>query len=720
MIDKISLMKEALLGITCTELLPSHKWSSLTELSARIVTRLNKSAADSIALESIFNKMNGFGQTLYYEYRIADEKAVYPTDKAISPSFDIEKYKQEISQFVSSDDITDIGRILEVTETYTSFLPASYFGDYGNGISWYDHIRMVCSVSSCLYDYMKENSYSDITSLPFSELCSMKLFLLYSFDTSGIQKFIYTITNSGALKGLRARSFYLEMLMEILICEFLKRVGLSKANLIYSGGGHAYLLLPNTSAIKAHIDSFMKELKAWLMETFSASLFIADGYSECSADSLANTPEGSYSSIFRSISEKISAKKMNRYSAHEIIRLNTPLSEHTRECKICHRSDMLDKEDKCRICQSIESAASDILKNDFFAIWKNHPDKSEMLPLPFNLTLSGESVESLDWSCKQGIVPEIILSKNRTSRHYSDANTVNIGDYASSSSFEDLIKHSEGIKRLGVLRADVDNLGQAFVSGYPKDIMTLSRTSAFSRIMSKFFKLNINDLLRNGTFDLKQGHSPAPRNAAIVYSGGDDVFIVGSWDDIIGLSVDLYNSFRKYTQDTLSISAGIGMYHEKYPISSMAQSSGELEEYSKQLDGKNAVTLFDNSNRYKWDVFIEKVVGEKMQSIILYMNDNEGKGNAMLYQMLALVRGVSAGERLNIPRFAYLLGRLRPEKETSKETSKLQRYEKKVKSYKQFADSVYTWIRNDEDRDQLITALQLYIYLTRKEEDKNE
>ena len=59
-------------------------------------------------------------------------------------------------------------------------------------------------------------------------------------DISGIQDFIYTINNKGALKGLRARSFYLEIMMEHLIDELLEKVELSRANLIYSGGGHAY------------------------------------------------------------------------------------------------------------------------------------------------------------------------------------------------------------------------------------------------------------------------------------------------------------------------------------------------------------------------------------------------------------------------------------------------------------------------------------------------
>ena len=38
-----------------------------------------------------------------------------------------------------------------------------------------------------------------------------------------------------------------------------------------------------------------------------------------------------------------------------------------------------------------------------------------------------------------------------------------VSDYHSSALFSDLISHSKGIKRLAVLRGDVDNMGQAFI-----------------------------------------------------------------------------------------------------------------------------------------------------------------------------------------------------------------------------------------------------------------
>ena len=59
------------------------------------------------------------------------------------------------------------------------------------------------------------------------------------------------------------------------------------------------------------------------------------------------------------------------------------------------------------------------------------------------------------------------------------------GDYSTGSTFEEFAREAEGISRIGVLRADVDNLGQAIVSGFRNSkngdrYMTLSRTATLS------------------------------------------------------------------------------------------------------------------------------------------------------------------------------------------------------------------------------------------------
>ncbi len=94
---------------------------------------------------------------------------------------------------------------------------------------------------------------------------------------------------------LRARAFYLEMLTEHLIDELLARVGLSRANLNYSGGGQCHLLLPNTESARKSVEQFEREANDLLLENFATRLFIATGSVPLAANDLMRRPNESAS-----------------------------------------------------------------------------------------------------------------------------------------------------------------------------------------------------------------------------------------------------------------------------------------------------------------------------------------------------------------------------------------------------------------------------------------
>ena len=129
----------------------------------------------------------------------------------------------------------------------------------------------------------------------------------------------------------------------------------------------------------------------------------------------------------------------------------------------------------------------------------------------------------------------------------------------------------------------------------------------------------------------------------------------------------------------------------------MAEKTGELEDCSKKLDGKNAITLFDKNNSYHWDEFIDKVMGEKYATISEFFSTVEDKGNSLLYNLLELFR--NRDKKINIARMAYILARLEPSGKVSEE-------EKAV--YKNFKEKVYDWMFSESDTKQMITAIYIY------------
>jgi len=84
------------------------------------------------------------------------------------------------------------------------------------------------------------------------------------------------------------------------------------------------------------------------------------------------------------------------------------------------------------------------------------------------------------------------------------------------------------------------------------------------------------------------GEKEGNRLVHIVYCGGDDLFLVGAWDDLLELSADLRKAFAAYTNGMLSFSAGLGLFSPTYPVIRMAEDSGALEDRAKKEPGKDS------------------------------------------------------------------------------------------------------------------------------------
>ncbi len=476
------------------------------------------------------------------------------------------------------------------------------------------------------------------------------------------------------------------------------------------------MLLANTEETKNKIALNEKNINDWLLSVFGIELYIAGGYCECSASDIKNEPQGSYREIFKGVANDISAKKSSRYTAVEILKLNSATTaDGERECSACGRVEQDMQETKCSICTSIERFSGEVLYKDYFSIIKK---SSEGLPLPGGFSLVADDKDSLINRMKNSQDYIRSYCKNEMHTGYNLSTKIYVGDYKNGDDFKSLAISSDGISRLGVLRADIDNLGKAFVNGFESEknkdyYVTLSRTATLSRKLSIFFKRHINGILKEGSYFLNADDSNE-RNIAIVYSGGDDVFVVGGWSDVIGFAVDLYEAFDGYSQSTLTISAGIGLFPEKYPVSAMARQTQELEEMSKSNPGKNSVTLFSKEGCYDWHTFINDVLEDKYRTIQEFFDEanNDSYGKAFLYKLLELIR--NREEKINIARLAYLLARMEPKVKNGDEKG-----QRLLGLYQTFSKNLYGWLTDDEQCRQCITAIYIYVYGTRdKEEEK--
>ncbi len=609
--------------------------------------------------------------------------------------------------------------LLCLLESYLSPFPSSTNTAESPDVSLYDHLRTTAAVGACICEYLHEKGERDYKKVLFDNEKSFmdeKAFLLYSADFSGIQRFIYTVASDKALRSLRSRSFFLELAMEHYADELLALCGVGRTNLLYTGGGHCYLLLPNTERVRLGAAAWNARFNDWLCAQFGVALFLAHGFTECSGNELINHPaeDSPYRQMFRRVSSALAAHKLRRYDASMLRRLNGRRADGGRECRICGRTDSL-VDDRCEWCRLFVELSEKVQRCGVYYVSAD-PGAAYDFALP---AADGTAyVAFMDEKTARGRMNgggavTRIYSKNMAYTGLRYSTRIYVGDYAYSNSIEQLARSSAGVKRIGVCRMDVDDLGQAFVAGFERPdrasaaerqhFVTLSRTAAFSRQMSLFFKCYINDIL-SGRFG--GGDALA---VTVVYSGGDDVFLLGAWDDAVEAAMRIRQCFAAFSCGALTISAGLALVDERYPVRLSADDSGALEERAKKAPGKSSICVFEPVHTYSWPVFRERVIGEKKAALEAFFSiERQERGTSYLYRTLDLLRAAQGADgRLQLARYAYLLARLEPPRES-----------RGYKAYVDFSKKMYGWALNERDRAELITAIYIYVYENR-EEDKD-
>lgn len=670
------------------------------------------------------------------------------------------------SHFITKDiNQISINQLLQIIEEGFSYVPSSTNRAEVCDISLYVHSKITSAVASCMKLYFDEQQIQDYKKYCFNSGSKIfrneKIYLLISGDISGIQDFIYTIPSKGALKTLRGRSLYIDLLLEEFIDEYLEQIGLSRANVLYSGGGHFYILAPNIEDTKKAIDKLQAKMNRWLMENIGINLYLAIGIAECSANNLMKSE--AQGNLFATVNKKLKDDKTIRYSKDEDFLeyiFNVEKEEDTakKECNICHNLvDKLwkynsDEEIACEFCLNLYKLGQDILTQDLvFVISEEKIDGGiKIFGKDKDLYMYAVNIEDID------------MFKGKILRIYSKNNLLEndlairlyLADYSAKNendevmTFDDLAKSSckidKGIKRLGVLRLDIDDLGIAFSSGFVNDkdkiednlrYATLSRYADLSKDISMFFKVAINKICAGdltGCVDFEErafnifGIAKAQkRKVNIIYAGGDDLFLVGAWDEVLEVAIDINRAFKQFTNGKLTLSAGMAMFSPTYPISKMAEIAGLLVQMSKNRKDKNSIALFGMETNlkangqpeckhiYTWADFEMKVCKEKMNYLLARLSFDGDKfnklsvGKSLIYRLMDLIQ-LADEDKLNIARFAYVLARMQPKQDKD---------EQKRKVYEDFVSKMYQWINNNEDKKQLATALNLLVYYLR---DKKE
>ena len=580
---------------------------------------------------------------------IADEKPSIPYPQETKPTdADIGKYLDKsctaIAQVLNSENWQNLSWLTLTVEKYGSFIALD-----DENIAFIDSVRSTAAIAAALA----------------SNLNADKLSLIVG-DLSGVQKFIYTISSAGALKSLRARSFYLELVTEEIVQQLLETLNLPRTNIIFAGASKLYILAADSDETKDGVKRIRKKFNNWLQRAFQGKVFLAlDSYSFPVGDRDKILTQN-FAEIWSQANKKLDQQRSQRFK-DQLSKLLTPQAAHE-PCKVCHRDDveklqpLADDNDTeaCGTCRRLYRLGGQLRdvkaivrsQNSELSKLQSGNKKGRYLRFKFNSqeTYYYHLFDNISEAKKKSQAGQLFLINNWNLNDYGDLEVTPLllGNYSQRSkddhkafaTAEELANASQGIKRIGYVRMDVDNLGQIFARGLGKN-QTLTQIASLSRQMTYFFKVYLNSLAENQnrhlsiiiyqylissslltlseitSFSRIINNRPISKqykeiiisenakrdNLLFIYAGGDDLFISGAWNEIVEFSFDIYQCFRAYTckNSDITISAGVELAEAKFPLYQAADKSGKAEDKAKD-NGRDSLTLFGET--FKWDEWL--------------------------------------------------------------------------------------------------------------------
>lgn len=613
------------------------------DAQAKEPRRYLQAISNRISLENFFSKEKS-ANYFYYKPKVIDISNIFPEDSGTNlNNFDIDEsefinehqelYNSFISEIKLLEGIKDFNLFLttfyKLLEKYTSrVLSAGYLSH--PDISLFDHSRITAALSLC-----------------FEDADSEKEILLLKGDITGIQDYIYgeVYKMENIAKRLRARSFFVQVLLETICKYYLDELKIYDANVLYIGGGHFILVIPNNETNRKKVFELEKEIIEKLFNSYYGKISYVQAYLELTGEQFIKEFEESYNTLETLINQK--KRQKNLFVLDKIL-------DKTIEAKELREFNKYIENNEEIIGRLL--VKSNWIVQVIYSSTQTYDSKGSTIAFPrfhtyYFLVDSVDEIEKVISANSRARFISVIKI-NDTGFILTDQRSIFnsvawqfkfIGNFVPSNSegilsFEQIAKiNSENYPLLGVLRLDVDSLGTIFRFGL-KEVdeqekkYTPSRIAYLSRELNNFFSLYINKLAEK-------------YQIYIAYSGGDDVFVVGSWINILNFAKELRKDFYKFSSfnNYLSISGGIVLTKPNFPISQSAFLAGEQESRAKDTEKpfeKDRIGIFDIS--FTWAELEEYI--NKAEKIISAIDINEQENNqkviprSLIHSLLSLTK----------------------------------------------------------------------------------
>jgi len=559
---------------------------------------------------------------------------------------------------------------------FTSSIPSATLTQTRDGfkeiisdISLYDHGRLTSAIAIALYLYHKETGTLNENAITDKEV---KKFLLIEGNFYGIQDFIFSegaSTSKNAAKILRGRSFYVSLLSELSADFVLQRLGLPFTSVVINAAGRFKIIAPNTENSIKIINQTERDINKWLIENFYGEVSLGITYLEATSNDFIDK-EKVYE-LYKNMGQVSEEKK---YKKIDITEHGGSFSSYLDNflganiCPVCNRrpnkqKNKIKDENLCDICYDHVKIGESLVKKDIIVIATKDAELEEKLRIPIfgkyqlsfvsgklsKLVKEGKIIHYWNlnylWNNEppfkdfasikliNGYVPKFTeeYKKDIDKLKYKESpdEIKEIEEFlmeGSILSFHHIAKlalmHSEsgftGIDAIGVFKADIDNLGTIFSRGLRYEKRTFSRYTTLSRQLNLFFTLYLPYLCKKEF-----------KNIYTIFAGGDDLFLIGPWNEMIEFSKRISNDFSSYCckNPEISLSAGLFITKPETPVFTMAEESEKSLNKAK-IEGKNRITIFNIT--LPWDKLSEiEIIREHLDSWL----QNKILSTAFMYKL---------------------------------------------------------------------------------------
>jgi len=436
--------------------------------------------------------------------------------------------------------------------------------------------------------------------------------LLISGDFWGIQKFIFDgITTSKASKILRSRSAMVQLITYAVVDRIKKEF--KGSDTLLFGAGKFMILAKNedrygiggfspekdeAKAVVSKLDKVQKELDSYFLKSFFGQNGFILSSQKITKDKLTNQKE-SMEEDLDALSRDNERKKLNKFdllncSDSDILidQLKEITITDNTSCKFCNKrieTNRVDEETKaCKVCFYQIELGKKLTKNRYVSIFNSSKleIKENIEIIKFGNIYYYASFSN-DLNNLKGEVFDISSDKffdypkwslNSYVNKYDNNEIISFSAYLNEDNREDGKVISSGLM---ALKADIDKLGDTFRELYKEDFKKFNR---LSREVEFFFSDYITSLLED-------------KNIYTVFAGGDDLFIIGEYQEIVQIAKDIRTEFLKFSLGKTKISMGLVMFKPTTPITFVSDMADKAEKRAKIE--RDSIDIFGVSMKFE-------------------------------------------------------------------------------------------------------------------------